>query len=112
MKLRQILLNVLGNAIKFTPPRGRIELSALQKNDRVSIRVADTGIGIAADKIGRVFEPFFQAQTGTTREYPGVGLGLAIARDFARAMGGDINIESTPGTGSVVTIELLALEPA
>jgi signal transduction histidine kinase len=112
MKLRQILLNVLGNAIKFTPPNGRIELSALRNADRVSIRVSDTGIGVPADKIGRVFEPFFQVQAGTTREYPGVGLGLAIARDFARAMGGDITMESAPGKGSAVTIELAALDLA
>jgi signal transduction histidine kinase len=112
VKLRQILLNVVGNAIKFTPPRGRVELSALRNADKVSIRVSDTGIGIPADKIGRVFEPFFQVQTGTTREYPGVGLGLAIARDFARAMGGDIELASTPGKGSTVTIELPALESA
>jgi signal transduction histidine kinase len=112
VKLRQILLNVLGNAIKFTPSRGRIELSVLRNTNRVLIRVADTGIGIAADMIDRVFEPFFQVQAGTTREYSGVGLGLAIARDFAQAMGGDIEMESTPGKGSVVTIELVALESA
>jgi signal transduction histidine kinase len=107
VKLRQILLNVLGNAIKFTPPRGRIEVSAVRNADKVAICVSDTGIGIPADKIGRVFEPFFQVQAGTTREYPGVGLGLSISRDFARAMGGDIEIQSVPGRGSVVTIEFL-----
>jgi signal transduction histidine kinase len=107
VKLRQILLNVLGNAIKFTPPQGRIEVSAVRNADKVAIRVSDTGIGIPADKIGRVFEPFFQVQAGTTREYPGVGLGLSISRDFARAMGGDIEIQSVPGQGSLVTIEFL-----
>jgi signal transduction histidine kinase len=106
LKLRQILLNVLGNAIKFTPSRGRIELSALRNADRVSIRVSDTGIGVPVDMIGRVFEPFFQVDSGTTREYPGVGLGLAISRDFARAMGGDIELRCAPGEGCVVTIEL------
>jgi signal transduction histidine kinase len=112
VKLRQILLNVLGNAIKFTPPQGSVELTALRSGDRVAIRVSDTGIGIEQDKIDRVFEPFFQIQTGTTREYPGVGLGLAISRDFARAMGGDIQVVSAPGRGSVVTIELSAQESA
>jgi len=107
VKLRQILLNVLGNAIKFTPSHGRIDLSAQRNADKISIRVSDTGIGIPADKIDRVFEPFFQVHTGTTREYPGVGLGLAIARDFVRAMGGDIEIQSVPGQGSLVTIEFL-----
>jgi signal transduction histidine kinase len=110
VRLRQILLNVLGNSIKFTPPHGRIELSARRSADTVSIRVSDTGIGIPADKIGRVFEPFFQVQSGTTREYEGVGLGLAISRDFARGMGGDIAVESAEGKGCVVTIELAALE--
>jgi signal transduction histidine kinase len=110
VKLRQILLNVLGNAIKFTPPHGRIELSALRQGERVSICVSDTGIGIPADKIDRVFEPFFQVHAGTTRQYDGVGLGLAISRDFVRAMGGDIDVRSAPGEGCAVTIELSALE--
>ena len=110
VKLRQILINVLGNAIKFTPRHGRIELSASRLGDRISIRVSDTGIGIPADKIERVFDPFFQGQTGTTREYPGVGLGLSISRDFARAMGGDIDLQSVSGEGSVVTIELAAAD--
>lgn len=110
VRLRQILLNVLGNAIKFTPPHGHIELSALRTADKASICVSDTGIGIPTDMVGRVFEPFFQVQSGTTREYPGVGLGLAISRDFARAMGGDIEVESAQGEGCVVTIELAALE--
>jgi signal transduction histidine kinase len=110
IKLRQILLNILGNAIKFTPPGGRIELSAHHSGDRISICVSDTGIGIPAEKIGRVFDPFFQGQTGTTREYPGVGLGLSISRDFARAMGGDIHVESAPHQGCVVTIDLAAGE--
>jgi signal transduction histidine kinase len=110
VKLRQILLNVLGNAIKFTPSHGCIELSALRHADKVSILVSDTGIGIPPDTIDRVFEPFFQVDSGTTREYPGVGLGLAISRDFARAMGGDITVESNLGKGSAVTIELSALE--
>ena len=110
IKLRQILLNVLGNAIKFTPAGGRIELSARQSGDRISICVSDTGIGIPAEKIDRVFDPFFQAQSGTTREYPGVGLGLTISRDFARAMGGDIRIESEPNEGCKVTIDLSSAE--
>jgi signal transduction histidine kinase len=108
VKLRQVLLNVIGNAIKFTPAGGRVELSAFRSGDSVLIKVMDTGIGIPVDMIGRVFEPFFQVHTGTTREYPGVGLGLAIARDFTRAMGGDIAIASVSGKGSTVTIELPA----
>jgi signal transduction histidine kinase len=110
VKLRQILINVLGNAIKFTPPHGRIELSASRSGDRISICVSDTGIGIPTDKIDHVFEPFFQGQSGTTREYPGVGLGLSISRDFARGMGGDIKVQSAQDEGCTVTIELPAAD--
>ena len=110
VKLRQILLNVVGNSIKFTPPHGRIELSAARSGDRVMICVSDSGIGIPPDKIDRVFEPFFQVQAGTTRKYDGVGLGLAISRDFVQAMGGDIEIRSAPGKGCAVTIDLPVLD--
>jgi signal transduction histidine kinase len=106
LKLRQVVLNVVGNAIKFTPRHGRVELSALRSGDSALITVSDTGIGIPPNMIERVFEPFFQVDTGTTREYAGVGLGLAIARDFARAMGGDIAVESVSGKGSTFTIAL------
>lgn len=105
-KLRQILLNVFGNAIKFTPPGGRIALDVLRDGDFVRIRVTDSGIGVAAEDLEQIFEPFFQVDSGTTREYPGVGLGLAISRDLARAMGGDVSIDSTLGKGSVVSIAL------
>src|SRR6266550_4546969 len=105
-KLRQIVLNVLGNAIKFTPIGGRIALDVLRDGAIARIRVIDSGIGVAAENLEQVFEPFFQVDTGTTREYPGVGLGLAISRDLARAMGGDVTIESTLGKGSVVSIAL------
>ena len=106
VKLRQILVNIVGNSVKFTPPGGRIEIHTGRTVDRALLCVSDTGIGIPADLIDRVFEPFFQVQNGTTREYAGAGLGLAIARDFARAMGGDITIESEAGAGCKVTIEL------
>jgi len=105
-KLRQILLNVLGNAIKFTPIGGRIALDVLRDGEIARIRVIDSGIGVAAENLEQVFEPFFQVDTGTTREYPGVGLGLAISRDLARAMGGEVTIESALGKGSVVSIAL------
>ena len=106
LKLRQILVNIVGNSIKFTQPGGRIEITADRSDDRAFVCVSDTGIGIPKELIDRVFEPFYQVQNGTTREYAGAGLGLAIARDFARAMGGDITIQSDPGDGCKVTIEL------
>jgi len=106
VKLRQVLANVLGNALKFTPEGGKIDVTAERVNDKAVIRVTDTGIGISRDMLDHVFEPFFQVQNGRTREYTGTGLGLAIARDFMRAMGGDIAIESQLGVGSQVTVSL------
>ncbi|MDP9201444.1 MAG: MASE1 domain-containing protein [Gemmatimonadota bacterium] len=105
-KLRQILLNFVANAIKFTAPQGRIRVGAEQQGDSVRIWVKDTGIGIPADQLARVFEPFFQVEQGPTRRYPGIGLGLAIARDLAHAMGGEVLLDSRVGEGSTVSILL------
>jgi len=103
-KLRQILLNFLANAIKFTAEGGRIVIGADNRGEFVRIWVSDSGIGIPSDQIAHVFEPFFQVEQGTTRNYPGIGLGLAIARDLARAMDGQVRIESTVGVGSTVSL--------
>jgi PAS domain S-box-containing protein len=108
-KLRQILLNLVGNAIKFTPSGGHVRLSAGREGDTVRISVNDTGIGIPADQVGRVFEPFFQVERGPTRRFPGVGLGLAIARDLARAMRGDVEVESRVAEGTTVSVALPAV---
>jgi signal transduction histidine kinase len=107
-KLRQILLNFVANAIKFTAPKGRILVGAEQNGDFVRIWVSDTGIGIPADQIAQVFEPFFQVESGPTRRYPGIGLGLAIARDLARAMDGEVRLESAVGKGTTVSVLLPA----
>jgi signal transduction histidine kinase len=107
-RLRQILLNLLANAVKFTPSGGHVGVGASREADRIRMWVSDTGIGIPADQLERVFEPFFQVDRGTTRSYPGIGLGLAIARDLARAMGGDVRIESERGHGSRAWVELPA----
>jgi PAS domain S-box-containing protein len=107
-KLRQILLNLVGNAIKFTPDGGRITLSAARDDDMVRISVSDTGIGIPADQLAHIFEPFFQVERGPTRRFPGVGLGLAIARDLARAMRGDVRVESSGAEGTTVSLTLPA----
>ncbi len=110
-KLRQALFNLLSNAAKFTRD-GEVTLSAARfaraDNDWIRLAVADTGIGIAADKIEHLFEEFIQADLSTTREYGGTGLGLSISRRFCRMMGGDITVTSEPGEGSVFTIELPA----
>jgi signal transduction histidine kinase len=107
-KLRQILLNFLANAIKFTPKGGRIQVGAGQDEKFVRIWVSDTGIGIPSDLIAHVFEPFFQVEHGTTRRYPGIGLGLAIARDLANAMNGEVRLESVAGKGTTISLLLPA----
>jgi signal transduction histidine kinase len=105
-KLRQILLNIVVNAIKFTPAKGEIRLHATRAGSDVVLSVTDTGIGVPPDKLAHIFDPFFQVDSKMTREYAGVGLGLTIARDLARAMNGDIAFESKVGRGSVVSVTL------
>jgi len=113
-KLQQILLNLLSNAVKFTDARGgqpgRIDVSCAV-GERASaglvlLRVRDTGEGIAPEKLERVFEPFVQGDQRLTRTNQGVGLGLAISRDLARGMGGELTAESTPGVGTTLTLTL------
>jgi signal transduction histidine kinase len=105
-KLRQILVNLLSNAVKFTEAGGRIEMSASREGDTVRIRVRDTGIGIEPGDLDAIFDPFVQVRSDLTRPFDGTGLGLAISRDLARAMGGDLSAESTPGAGSTFTVTL------
>ncbi|MGZ8377889.1 MAG: ATP-binding protein [Gemmatirosa sp.] len=105
-KVQQIVLNLLSNAIKFTEPGGRIRVWCTPTATRVLLHVADTGRGIPADQLERVFEPFVQVDASRTRTQEGVGLGLAISRDLARGMGGDLTVASVPGEGSTFTLEL------
>ena len=105
-RLRQILLNLLSNAIKFTAPGGRIGVSCTTSGETVRIAVADSGAGILPENLERIFEPFVQLDASATREHEGTGLGLAISRDLARAMGGDLTVESTPGEGSTFTLTM------
>jgi len=110
-KIRQIVFNLVSNAAKFTSGgKVGIEASAIDKDGRAFIRlaVADTGIGVPQEKLEHIFEEFSQADNSTTRNYGGTGLGLALVRKFARMMGGDIQVESTPGEGSTFTLELPA----
>jgi signal transduction histidine kinase len=111
-KTRQILLNLLSNAIKFTDGGGRIEVSCTIGTDAVRLHVADTGPGIPSDKLELIFEPFVQLQPGRTRTHEGTGLGLAISRDLARAMHGEIAVESTVSDGSPFTLTLPRHRPA
>ena len=104
-RVRQIAFNLLSNALKFTG-EGQVTLRVTQGADDYRIAVEDTGIGIAADKVADIFESFKQADAQTTRQFGGTGLGLAICRNLARAMGGDVGVESVPGRGSVFTATL------
>ena len=105
-KTQQILLNLLGNALKFTDSGGRIEVSASEQDSVVFIHVQDTGCGIPHDKQELIFNRFVQLDSGSTRQKSGAGLGLSISRDFARGMGGDLRVESAPGHGSTFTLVL------
>jgi signal transduction histidine kinase len=104
-KLRQIVMNLLSNAARFTE-RGSIRVRAHSADRSIEISVIDTGIGIAPDKLERIFEEFEQANASSTRAHGGTGLGLTIARRLARLMGGDIHVESAPGAGSTFTLAL------
>jgi len=108
MRVRQILLNLVGNAVKFTAAGGvTVELDATIDDDGdacLAIHVVDTGMGVAPDRQAALFEPFVQADATTTRRFGGTGLGLAITRRLARAMGGDVTVESVEGKGSCFTL--------
>jgi CheY-like chemotaxis protein len=104
-RIQQALLNFAGNAIKFTET-GSVTLRVMQEADegdhlRIRFEVADTGVGISSEAVGRLFADFEQADNSTTRQYGGTGLGLAITRRLAHLMGGDVGVRSTPGVGSL-----------
>ncbi len=102
-KIKQIILNLLSNAAKFTAD-GEIALKARKENETLIVDVCDTGIGITEEALGKVFEEFQQADTGTTRQYGGTGLGLTISRNLARLLGGDLTAQSEYGKGSTFTL--------
>jgi CheY-like chemotaxis protein len=105
-KVKQCLLNLLSNANKFTS-KGTLTLTVAREADSgVCLRVSDTGVGMTKDQLGRLFEAFSQADASTTKRFGGTGLGLAITKHFCTALGGDVTVESTPGTGSTFTIRL------
>jgi signal transduction histidine kinase len=105
-KVRQIVLNLISNAIKFTPEGGQVDVECNTAESEIRIRVSDTGIGIPADHLHSVFEPFMQLTSPLARRSGGTGLGLSISRDFARGMGGQLLVESEPGRGSAFTLVL------
>jgi signal transduction histidine kinase len=107
-RIREMLLNIVTNAIKYTPPGGTIALSLEQDDDAVTLSVRDTGIGIAAGDLPHIFERFWRADPARARtgDRPGVGLGLAITKWIVEAHGGTITVQSRPGRGSVFTVRL------
>src|SRR5262249_55594086 len=104
--LKQITLNLLSNAVKFTPEGGRITVRARTAGGTVRIAIADTGIGIARDALGKLGRPFEQVESHVTKSHRGSGLGLAIAKSLAELHGGNIRIRSAPGRGTLVLLRL------
>ena len=108
MRLKQILLNLLSNACKFTKD-GEVALRVHQVadgRDWIELAIADTGIGLTPEQQAKLFQDFTQADSLTARRYGGTGLGLALSRKLARMMGGDVTVASEPGKGSVFTVRL------
>ena len=113
-KFQQVLLNLLSNAIKYTDRGGKVSLSWAVKGEDLLVSVTDTGRGVPADKLEAIFEPFVQVEPLRTRATGGAGLGLAISREIARTMGGDVSVQSKVGEGSTFTLRLprAGIEPA
>lgn len=105
-KAEQVLLNLLSNAVKFTPKGGSVAVESCEVDGLARITVRDSGVGIPDDKLEAIFEPFVQIERKLTSPADGAGLGLAISRDLARAMGGDLRVDSKVGEGSLFTFEL------
>ena len=105
-KLRQILYNLMSNAIKFTPKKGRIIVSACKKEGMLEIKVSDNGIGLSKEDQEKIFMPFIQADSSTARGYGGAGLGLYIVKNFIDLHGGKIWVDSEVGEGSTFTFNL------
>ena len=110
-RLRQILVNLIGNAVKFTDQGHILVRTTTTGTERLNIQIEDTGIGMPPEVLERLFTPFTQADSTMTRRYGGTGLGLVISRRLARCMGGDITVTSEPGRGSIFTVTL-PLKPA
>jgi cell cycle sensor histidine kinase DivJ len=102
----QILINLISNAIKFTPRGGRVTISAVTDGPMLSVSVEDTGVGIGEDDLPRLGEAFFQARASYDRKHDGSGLGLSIVKGLVRLHGGDIDIRSRLGAGTRVTVRL------
>ena len=111
-KLRQVVVNLLNNAVKFTEDGGSIEITTRQVESQVQVEVMDTGIGIAARDLSRIFDLFARADVAVNRQYEGLGLGLHLVKRLVELHGGRIWVESTPGKGSRFTFALPMVEAA
>jgi len=105
-RIEQVLMNIITNALKYTPDGGTIDIYGGKLRDEIWIRIEDTGIGIPAEDLARVFDRFYRVDKARTRESGGTGLGLSIAREIVTIHGGDISVESAAGEGTVVTVTL------
>jgi len=107
-RMKQVLVNLLNNAVKFTPAKGRITLAVHAQSEKHSIdfSISDTGIGIARDDLQRLFTPFTQVESSLTRQYEGTGLGLALVKELTELHGGNVWVESEPGKGSTFTVSI------
>jgi signal transduction histidine kinase/DNA-binding response OmpR family regulator len=111
--MEKVLTNLLSNALKFTRPGGRITVSMTATESEAILKISDTGIGIAKRHLDQVFDRFFQVDDSSSRPFEGLGIGLAMSRDFMRAAGGDIHVESQEGVGSIFSVHLpLSERPA
>jgi two-component system phosphate regulon sensor histidine kinase PhoR len=104
--LEQVLVNLLDNALKYTPAGGRVAVRIADDGDRVRLSVEDTGIGIPEADRARIFERFYRVDKARSRALGGTGLGLAIVKHLVQAMGGEVSVESVPGSGSVFHVRL------
>src|SRR5207237_214901 len=102
----QVLVNLLDNAVKYTPAGGRVHVSAARADGRVRVDVADSGPGIPPEHVPRIFERFYRVDSGRSRDQGGTGLGLAIVKHLVEAMGGAVSVQSAVGKGTTLTFEL------
>lgn len=107
-RLEQVMVNLLDNAIKYTPSGGRVEVRAFKEDSTVRVDVGDTGIGIPAADISRIFERFYRVDKARSRELGGTGLGLAIVKHIIQGHNGKLSVDSTPGKGSVFSFSIKA----
>ena len=107
-RIHQVVFNLVDNAVRFTPPGGSVDVTAVREDERIVIAVADTGVGIAPQHLPRLFERFYRADAARSRDGGGTGIGLAIAREIVEGHGGRITAESQPGGGAIFTFDLPA----